>query len=115
MEEISNFSYYSIFCLGEVESLHREKYRQCIMSQNCAIITKKRLKMKFELHDDYIELYKLIKHMGLADSGAHAKMLIEEGSVKRNEEVELRKRAKILAGESVKVGDVLIEVISVTN
>ncbi|WP_331774125.1 RNA-binding S4 domain-containing protein [Sulfurospirillum sp. 1612] len=68
--------------------------------------------MKFELHDEYIELFKLIKIMGLVDSGAHAKMLIEEGSVQRNHEVELRKRAKIIAGDVINVADTSIEVIA---
>lgn len=67
--------------------------------------------MKFELKDDYIELYKLIKVMDLAESGGHAKILIEEGLVKRNGELELRKRAKILAGETVQIEDDIIEVI----
>jgi len=67
--------------------------------------------MKFELKDDYIELYKLIKVMDLAESGGHAKILIEEGLVKRNGEVELRKRAKILAGETIEIDSDIIEVV----
>jgi ribosome-associated protein len=67
--------------------------------------------MKFELEDDYIELYKLIKIMDLAQSGGHAKILIEEGLVKRNGEVELRKRAKILSGEIIDVDGDVIEVV----
>ena len=46
--------------------------------------------MKFELEDDYIELFKLLKVTGVAESGAQAKkMLIDEGQVKRNGEVVL--------------------------
>jgi len=66
--------------------------------------------MKFELKDDYIELYKLLKVLDLVDSGAEAKILIAEGHVKRNAEVELRKRAKILAGDIVEIADATIEV-----
>lgn len=69
--------------------------------------------MKFELKDDYIELYKLIKVMDLVDSGGHAKILIEEGLVKRNGEIELRKRAKIQAGETIEVDSDVIEVVSI--
>jgi len=66
--------------------------------------------MKFELESDFIELFKLLKVTGVADSGAHAKMLIEDAQVKRNGEVELRKRAKIIAGEVITLGDTSIEV-----
>ena len=66
--------------------------------------------MKFELKDDYIELYKLIKVMDLVDSGAQAKLIIADGYVKRNGETELRKRAKIVAGDTIQVADAIIEV-----
>ena len=66
--------------------------------------------MKFELEDDYIELFKLLKVTGVAESGAQAKMLIDEGQVKRNGEAELRKRAKIVSGEKIEVGDEVIEI-----
>ena len=66
--------------------------------------------MKFELEDDYIELFKLLKVTGVAESGAQAKMLIDEGQVKRNGEVELRKRAKIVSGEKIEVGNEVIEI-----
>lgn len=66
--------------------------------------------MKFELDEEYIELFKLLKVTGVAESGAQAKMLIEEEQVKRNGEVELRKRAKIVSGEKIEVGDETIEV-----
>lgn len=66
--------------------------------------------MKFELEEEYIELFKLLKVTGVAESGAQAKMLIEEGAVKRNGEVETRKRAKIVLGERIEVGGKVIEV-----
>lgn len=67
--------------------------------------------MKFELKDEYIELFKLLKVLDLVDSGAHAKMVVADGYVKRNGETELRKRAKIVSGDIVTVGgDVTIEV-----
>ncbi len=71
--------------------------------------------MKFALKDEYIELFKLLKVTGIAESGAQAKMLIEEGHVIRNGEVEMRKRAKIISGEKIEVGDEKIEVESVSK
>lgn len=65
--------------------------------------------MKFEIKDDYIELFKLLKVLDLVDSGAQAKYLVAEGYVSRNGEVELRKRAKIYPGDTVQIADVLIE------
>jgi len=67
--------------------------------------------MKFELKEEYIELFKLIKVMDLVDSGAQAKLLIQDGYVKRNGETELRKRAKIVSGEIIEVADAVIEVV----
>lgn len=66
--------------------------------------------MKYELQDEYIELFKLLKVLDLVDSGAQAKMLIAEGYVKRNAEVELRKRAKIRSGDIIEIADAVIEV-----
>jgi len=68
--------------------------------------------IKFELKNEYIELFKLIKVLYLVDSGAQAKLLISEGVVLRNGEVETRKRAKIIKGEIISIGDdVTIEVV----
>ena len=66
--------------------------------------------MTFTLDEEYIELFKLLKVMGISDSGAHAKTLIEEGHVKRNGEVETRKRAKIVSGDRIEVGKTIIVV-----
>jgi ribosome-associated protein len=66
--------------------------------------------MIFELKDDYIELFKLLKVLDLVDSGAEAKILIAEGYVKRNAEIELRKRAKIVRGDSIEVAEVMINI-----
>jgi len=67
--------------------------------------------VKFELNGDYIELFKLLKVLDLVDSGAHAKMVIADGHVTRNSQVELRKRAKIVSGDIIEVAEVTIEVI----
>ena len=68
--------------------------------------------MQFKLQDDYIELFKLIKVLDLVDTGAQAKMIVADGYVFRNGEKELRKRAKIIAGDKLTIGDdVTIEVV----
>ena len=66
--------------------------------------------IKFELKDEYIELFKLLKVLDLVDSGAEAKLIISQGYVKRNAQIETRKRAKILSGDTIEVADVIIEV-----
>lgn len=66
--------------------------------------------MIYQLTEEYIELYKLIKLLDLVDSGAEAKLIVEHGHVIRNGEVETRKRAKIRAGETINIADVTIEV-----
>ena len=66
--------------------------------------------MIYELKEEYIELYKLIKFLDLVDSGADAKMIVADAHVVRNGEIEMRKRAKIRKGDVLKVGDVTIEV-----
>ena len=68
--------------------------------------------LQFQLKDEYIELFKLIKVLDLVDTGAQAKMIVADGYVIRNGEKELRKAAKIVAGDVLVVGgDVTIEVL----
>lgn len=68
--------------------------------------------IEYALQDEYIELFKLIKLLDLVDTGAQAKMIVADGYVDRNGEVELRKRAKIIKGDKLIIGgDVTIEVV----
>ena len=55
----------------------------------------------FEIDTEYIELIKLLKATRIADSGAMAKILVENGEVTRNGEPEFHKRAKITKGEII--------------
>ena len=58
--------------------------------------------MKFNLNGaEYIELIKLLKLLHIAESGGHAKIMVEEGEVKLNGQVESRKRAKLRVGDVV--------------
>ena len=54
---------------------------------------------------EYIELVKLLQVCHLAQSGGHAKILIENGEVIVNGEVEFRKRNKIRDGFIVLCGE----------
>jgi ribosome-associated protein len=48
-----------------------------------------------------VELYKILKFEGLADSGGAAKAVIEQGLVKVNHTVETRKRKQINSGDVI--------------
>lgn len=67
--------------------------------------------MTYTLNGEFIELHKLIKLLDLVDTGGQAKMLIEDGLVLRNGTVETRKRAKIIKGETITIGDVTITIL----
>lgn len=54
---------------------------------------------------EYIELNKLLKLLHLVESGAEANIVIENGEVIVNENVELRKRHKLRDGYVVEFGD----------
>jgi ribosome-associated protein len=66
--------------------------------------------MEFTLRGEYIELDKLLKATGLAESGGRARMMISEGLVQVDGQPESRKTAKIRAGQVVTLGDQRITV-----
>jgi len=47
---------------------------------------------EFKLTSEYIELVKLLKLLQIAQTGGHAKIIVENGEVIRNGEAEFRKR-----------------------
>jgi ribosome-associated protein len=63
-----------------------------------------------ELESEFVELYKILKFEGLADSGGIAKQMIAGGQVSVNGEIETRKRKKIIAGDKIKFAGQSIEV-----
>eukprot|EP01030_Chromulinospumella_sphaerica_P009681 gene9681-9490_t len=67
-------------------------------------------KVSFELNGEFVELNQLLKLVGLCDSGGAGKMLVAGGSVKVDGKKELRKTAKIRAGQYVTIGEVRIDV-----
>ena len=66
----------------------------------------------FELDREYVELKQLLKLTDLVSSGGEAKMIIGEGQVRVDGEVELRKACKIRAGQQVQLGEVSIRVLA---
>jgi ribosome-associated protein len=70
--------------------------------------------LTFELTSEFIEVNQLLKLSGLVDSGGAGKNLVASGVVSVDGKKELRKTAKIRAGQTVGVGDVRIRVIAGT-
>lgn len=66
--------------------------------------------MKFKLEDEYIQLQNVLKVCTIAQSGAMAKNIIQDGLVKVNGEVETRRGKKIRQGDVVTVFDESIEI-----
>ena len=64
----------------------------------------------FELERDFIELNQLLTLVGLCDSGGAGKQLVASGVVQVDGAVELRKTAKIRAGQRVTLGATEIRV-----
>jgi ribosome-associated protein len=69
-------------------------------------------KLTFELNSEFVEVNQLLKLSGLVDSGGAGKNLVASGVVSVDGKKELRKTAKIRAGQTVSVGDVRISVIA---
>jgi ribosome-associated protein len=57
--------------------------------------------VEFKLKGEFIELIKLLKICDIAQTGGHGKILITEGEVLLNGEVETRKRKKLYVGDVV--------------
>lgn len=67
-------------------------------------------KLSFTLDGEYVEVNQLLKLVGLCDSGGAGKVIVAGGAVKVDGKQELRKTAKIRAGQVVTLGDVSIKV-----
>lgn len=66
----------------------------------------------FELRGDFVTLDNLLKATGLAMSGGAAKMMVAEGLVQVDGRDELRKTAKIRAGQVVSVHGARVRVLA---
>ena len=56
---------------------------------------------KIEINKEPVELYKILKFEGLTTTGGEAKLLIGDGQVTVNGDVETRRRRKMLSGDII--------------
>lgn len=66
--------------------------------------------LEFDLEGEFVELNQLLKLAGLCDSGGAGKQIVSSGAVTVDGATELRKTAKIRAGQVVRLEDVEIRV-----
>lgn len=57
--------------------------------------------IEFQLHTEYIDLLQLLKATSIVMSGGEAKMLVDDGYVTVNGEIEHRRRRKLRVGDVV--------------
>ena len=67
--------------------------------------------LKFTLSGEFIPLIQLLKATNLVQTGGEAQMVVTEGEVKYNGEVDYRKRLKVKRGDIVEFNGVKIQVI----
>ena len=67
--------------------------------------------LTFSLSHESIELYKILKFLRLAESGADAKEIIRSGLVSVNGAVELALRKQIKKGDRIKFEETEIDVV----
>ena len=70
---------------------------------------------KVTISKEPVELYKILKFEGLVTTGGEAKLLIGDGQVIVNGEVETRRRRKIVGGDAIEFGGVKLQVVYVSN
>jgi len=66
---------------------------------------------EFKIEGEYIELIQLLKATGIAQTGGHAKMIVDDEVVFRNGELETRKRAKLVAGDVIVIEDITVKLV----
>jgi ribosome-associated protein len=63
----------------------------------------------FKIEGDYIELIALLKALGIAETGGHAKHIVDAGEVFRNGKIETRRRAKLIPGDLIQIENLKIK------
>ena len=67
--------------------------------------------IEFKVTGDYIPLIQLLKAAGLVQTGGEAQIVVTEGEVKYNGQVDYRKRLKVKPGDVIEFRDQKIMVI----
>ena len=65
----------------------------------------------FEVKGEFIELCNLLKLAGIANSGGQGKLMVSDGIVQVDGNIETRRTAKIRAGQTVECMGQLIKVV----
>ena len=67
--------------------------------------------IEFKVEGDYIPLIQLLKATNLVQTGGEAQIVVAEGEVKYNGEVDYRKRLKVKKGDVVEFRGTKIKVL----
>ena len=67
--------------------------------------------IEFKLQGEYIAMIQLLKAAGLVQTGGEAQMVVTEGKVKYNGEVDFRKRLKVRVGDIITFNGQKIQVV----
>ena len=67
---------------------------------------------QFELNAEFVRLCDLLKLAGITESGGQGKVLVANGEVRVDGQLELRKTAKIRAGQQVLCHGIAVTVIA---
>jgi ribosome-associated protein len=67
--------------------------------------------IEFKVEGDYIPMIQLLKATHLVDTGGEAQIVVAEGEVKCNGEVDYRKRLKVKKGDVVEFRGTKIKVL----
>ncbi|SHH30439.1 S4 domain-containing protein YaaA [Tepidibacter thalassicus] len=67
---------------------------------------------EIKINSDFIKLDQLLKLLNITSTGGYAKIIIQQGNVKVNGEIEYRRGKKIKPGDIVEVEGMSIKVLS---
>lgn len=65
----------------------------------------------FTLKGEYIQMIQLLKVLNWVEHGAMAQWVVEQGMVKYNDQVDLRKRLKVKIGDQVEFDGQVVKIV----